>query len=33
MFLQGKLPARKDVELGLEQDAVALVGINSEVPP
>jgi basic membrane lipoprotein Med (substrate-binding protein (PBP1-ABC) superfamily)/DNA-binding SARP family transcriptional activator len=32
-YLEGRLPPGGDVELGLVDDAVALVGINSAVPP
>jgi basic membrane lipoprotein Med (substrate-binding protein (PBP1-ABC) superfamily) len=32
-YLEGRLPPGGDVELGLVDDAVALVGINPEVPP
>jgi DNA-binding SARP family transcriptional activator/basic membrane lipoprotein Med (substrate-binding protein (PBP1-ABC) superfamily) len=32
LYLQGRLPAGQDVELGLSEDAVALVGMNPEVP-
>ena len=32
-YLQGRLPPGGDVELGLVDDAVALVGINPDVPP
>ena len=32
-YLEGRLPPGGDVELGLVDDAVALVGINSVVPP
>ena len=32
-YLAGRLPPGGDVELGLVDDAVALVGINSVVPP
>jgi DNA-binding SARP family transcriptional activator/basic membrane lipoprotein Med (substrate-binding protein (PBP1-ABC) superfamily) len=31
-YLQGRLPAGEDVELGLSEDAVALVGISPSVP-
>lgn len=31
-YLAGRLPAGEDIELGLADDAVALVGISSEVP-
>jgi DNA-binding SARP family transcriptional activator/basic membrane lipoprotein Med (substrate-binding protein (PBP1-ABC) superfamily) len=31
-YLEGRLPAGKDVELGLTEDAVAIVGISPEVP-
>jgi basic membrane lipoprotein Med (substrate-binding protein (PBP1-ABC) superfamily) len=31
-FLEGRLPAGKDVELGLSEDAVALVGVSPSVP-
>ena len=32
-YLEGRLPPGGDVELGLVDDAVALVGINPDVPP
>jgi basic membrane lipoprotein Med (substrate-binding protein (PBP1-ABC) superfamily) len=32
-YLEGRLPPGEDVELGLVDDAVALVGINPDVPP
>jgi hypothetical protein len=32
-YLEGRLPPGGDVELRLVDDAVALVGINPEVPP
>jgi DNA-binding SARP family transcriptional activator/basic membrane lipoprotein Med (substrate-binding protein (PBP1-ABC) superfamily) len=32
-YLEGRLPSGGDVELGLVDDAVALVGINPDVPP
>ena len=32
-YLEGRLPPGGDVELGLVDDAVALVGISSVVPP
>ena len=32
-FLEGRLPPGEDVELGLADDAVAIVGISPEVPP
>jgi DNA-binding SARP family transcriptional activator/basic membrane lipoprotein Med (substrate-binding protein (PBP1-ABC) superfamily) len=32
-YLEGRLPPGEDVELGLADDAVALVGISPEVPP
>ena len=32
LYLQGRLPSGEDVELGLSEDAVALVGMNPEVP-
>ena len=32
-YLEGRLPPGGDVELGLADDAVALVGISPEVPP
>jgi len=32
-YLEGRLPPGGDVELGLVDDAVALVGINPGVPP
>ena len=32
-YLEGRLPPGGDVDLGLVDDAVALVGINPEVPP
>ena len=32
-YLEGRLPAGEDVELGLAEDAVALIGISPEVPP
>jgi basic membrane lipoprotein Med (substrate-binding protein (PBP1-ABC) superfamily) len=32
-YLEGRLPAGGDVELGLVDDTVALVGINPDVPP
>jgi basic membrane lipoprotein Med (substrate-binding protein (PBP1-ABC) superfamily) len=32
-YLEGRLPPGRDVELGLVDDAVALVGINPDVPP
>jgi hypothetical protein len=31
-YLEGRLRAGEDVELGLTEDAVAIVGISSEVP-
>lgn len=31
-YLEGRLPAGEDVELGLTEDAVAIVGISSAVP-
>lgn len=31
-YLEGRLPAGEDVELGLTEDAVAIVGISPEVP-
>ena len=31
-YLEGRLPAGEDVELGLTDDAVAIVGISSAVP-
>jgi hypothetical protein len=31
-YLEGRLPAGKDVDLGLSEDAVAIVGINPSVP-
>jgi DNA-binding SARP family transcriptional activator/basic membrane lipoprotein Med (substrate-binding protein (PBP1-ABC) superfamily) len=31
-YLEGRLPAGKDVELGLSEDAVAIVGISPSVP-
>ena len=31
-YLEGRLPPGKDVELGLTEDAVAIVGISPEVP-
>ena len=30
--LEGRLPPGEDVELGLTEDAVAIVGISPEVP-
>ena len=32
-YLQGRLPPGEDVDLGLVDDAVALVGVNPDVPP
>ena len=32
-YLEGRLPPGEDVELGLTEDAVAIVGISPEVPP
>jgi basic membrane lipoprotein Med (substrate-binding protein (PBP1-ABC) superfamily) len=32
-YLEGRLPSGGDVEFGLVDDAVALVGINPDVPP
>lgn len=32
-FLEGRLPGGEDLELGLVDDAVALVGIHPDVPP
>jgi basic membrane lipoprotein Med (substrate-binding protein (PBP1-ABC) superfamily)/DNA-binding SARP family transcriptional activator len=32
-YLEGRLPAGEDVELGLVDDVVALVGVSPEVPP
>jgi hypothetical protein len=32
-YLEGRLPPGEDVELGLVDDAVALVGMSPEVPP
>ena len=32
-YLEGRPPQGGDVELGLVDDAVALVGINPDVPP
>jgi basic membrane lipoprotein Med (substrate-binding protein (PBP1-ABC) superfamily)/DNA-binding SARP family transcriptional activator len=32
-YLEGRLPPGEDVELGLVDDAIALVGINPDVPP
>ena len=32
-YLEGRLPSGEDVELGLADDAVAIVGISPEVPP
>jgi basic membrane lipoprotein Med (substrate-binding protein (PBP1-ABC) superfamily) len=32
-YLEGRLPPGEDVELGLVDAAVALVGINPDVPP
>jgi hypothetical protein len=32
-YLEGRLPPGGDVELGLVDDAVALVGITPDVPP
>ena len=32
-YLEGRLPPGGDVELGLVDDAVALIGINPDVPP
>jgi basic membrane lipoprotein Med (substrate-binding protein (PBP1-ABC) superfamily) len=32
-FLEGRLPPGGDVELGLVDDAVALLGVNPDVPP
>jgi basic membrane protein A len=32
-YLEGRLPRGEDVELGLADDAVAIVGISPEVPP
>jgi hypothetical protein len=31
-YLEGRLPAGEDVDLGLNEDAVAIVGISPEVP-
>jgi len=31
-YLEGRLPAGGDVELGLSEDAVAIVGITPSVP-
>jgi basic membrane protein A len=32
-YLEGRLPPGKDVELGLTEDAVGIVGISPAVPP
>jgi basic membrane lipoprotein Med (substrate-binding protein (PBP1-ABC) superfamily)/DNA-binding SARP family transcriptional activator len=32
-YLEGRLPSGEDLELGLADDAVAIVGISPEVPP
>jgi basic membrane protein A len=32
-FLEGRLPPGGDIELGLADDAVAIVGISPDVPP
>ncbi len=32
-YLEGRLPPGEDIELGLTDDAVALVGISPDVPP
>jgi basic membrane protein A and related proteins len=31
-FIQGTLPAGKDVEMGLDDEAVGITGISAEVP-